>query len=68
MWIQSGAVLGYAACLPEYVGWGPVTVISILAAIAWSAANFWEVRLIGADLKMIAAVRRLSPGGDDAAD
>lgn len=67
--IQSAAVLAYGACLPQYLGWTPGTFISILAALAWAAANFAEVHLIGSDLKLISAMRRLTlPRSDNAAD
>lgn len=59
--LQSGAVLIYGALLPVYVGWSAPILISVFAAIAWAAANLWEVWLITADLKMINAVRAITP-------
>lgn len=66
--IQGAAVLAYGACLPQYLGWTPSVIISIIAAIVWAGTNFWEVSLIGADLKLIAAVRSLTPGSGNASD
>lgn len=67
LWIQSAAVLGYASVLPNWLEWDGGLVISMIIAAAWAGFNLWEVYLIGADLKMIGAVRKLTnPGGDDA--
>lgn len=69
LWIQSAAVLAYGAALPQYLGWGLSSAVSMSAAAAWAAANLWEVFLIGGDLRLIGAVRRLTPpGGGNAGD
>lgn len=64
--MQAGAVIAYGMALPVYLGWSIPAGISLLAALAWAAANFWEVYLISADLKMISTVRRLTPRREDA--
>lgn len=66
--IQSGAVLGYGLALVGLLGWGVDAVASGVLALAWAGANMWEVRLIGTDLRTIAAVRRLNRGVPGAAD
>lgn len=60
--IQAAAVIAYALTLPTYFGWGAPTMITFLAAAAWSGANLWEVKLISGDLQLIKAVRRITPG------
>ena len=66
--MQAGAVMAYGLAVPSYLGWTMPMVVTLLAALSWAAANFWEVYLIGADLKLIYATRRLSSRRYDASD
>lgn len=63
--MQAAAVLCYVMCLPVYLGWEIGPILSIIAGIWWAGTNYWEVRLIGQDLKMISAVRRVTPRTTD---
>lgn len=64
--IQAAAVIAYGMALPVYLGWPVDVIAALIVASAWAGANLWEVRLIGADLKLIAAVRSLTPGSVNA--
>lgn len=66
--LQAAAVTGYGLALPAYLGWQAQTAVSLLAAATWAGTNLWEVRLIGEDLKLISAVRRLTPRSGNASD
>ena len=60
--VQSGAVLGYGLAIVGLLGWNVDAISSLVLALAWAGANLWEVRLIGTDLRLISAVRRLNRG------
>lgn len=59
--LQSGAVMVYVATLTSFLPWGAEIFITLLAGIAWAGANMWEVKLISSDLKMIHAIRAVTP-------
>lgn len=63
--MQAGGVLAYAVCLPVFLGWTAAVILSLVVAGAWVWANLWEVKLIGADLKLISIARRLTPRSED---
>ena len=66
--IQSGAVLGYGCAIVGLLGWNVDAVGALATALAWAGANLWEVRLIGADLRIISSVRKLTRGVPGAPD
>lgn len=59
--LQSGVVLLYAGAITAYASHDALLVIAMLTAISWSASNMWEVKLISNDLKMINAMRAITP-------
>lgn len=54
--IQAGMVLLYGTVLFVVAGWA--ATLSGGLALAWAAANIWEVRLIRRDLQLIVKARR----------
>lgn len=66
--LQSAAVITYGLMLPAYLGWTAETALSLLATVSWAWANLWEVKLITADLKLLATMHQLKRKGRYAAD